>query len=415
MRTLSVRSRSHYSNLTAFSDFRHWVRTSLKDQAMDYTLYSFTYGQMLWKSSTLCRKWRVISGRRAIPPQLFAPGLSKTEINYKNHEVPEYYASEGLSVESVAKSRRCLFGDEDISDRARSMGNSSFGEWFYCFDWSSTALGCLHSWPDHLWSLSKMILSDTRPCVLFWGPEYTMIYNEAYAPLLGKKHPQGMGAAPAVALKEVWGQVLSLLEACRLDRKPVSIQDTIFWLNRHGYKEETYFTSTFIPLIANNGDVVAFFESVTEVSGAIIDRRRKQTLERMSEQQATSRDPKDFWHQATEILKATMYDVLFATIFHVANSTTQQSPLLGKHITQWPSSLNLYRTENLQKSDLQDLLPTLQNCLESGETTVLPPLTPKTESQYIYDHESLRPTGASNLFIQPTVNHQRGCCYFLAL
>ena len=40
--------------------------------------------------------------------------------------------------------------------------------------------------------------------LLWWGPDYIQIYNDAYAPILGAKHPQQAMGKP---FRECWHEV----------------------------------------------------------------------------------------------------------------------------------------------------------------------------------------------------------------
>jgi len=43
------------------------------------------------------------------------------------------------------------------------------------------------------------MLANRFPLLLWWGPNYISIYNDAYVPILGKKHPEALGLLSASA------------------------------------------------------------------------------------------------------------------------------------------------------------------------------------------------------------------------
>jgi UPF0176 protein len=49
-----------------------------------------------------------------------------------------------------------------------------------------------------------MLLRAEAQIVLFWGPEFVALYNDAYAPTIGDKHPRALGR-PA---KESWSETV---------------------------------------------------------------------------------------------------------------------------------------------------------------------------------------------------------------
>src|SRR5262245_30183347 len=61
-------------------------------------------------------------------------------------------------------------------------------------DWAATALGPVATWPHTLKAAVDLCVAANTPMALAWGDERTMIYNEAYEPLCGDRHPGCFGA-----------------------------------------------------------------------------------------------------------------------------------------------------------------------------------------------------------------------------
>jgi PAS domain S-box-containing protein len=70
-------------------------------------------------------------------------------------------------------------------------------------DWSTTPLGGRHRWPKSLELAVAMILVSGFPMAIRWGPELVLIYNDAYRPILGDKHPDAFGRP----LRDVWWEI----------------------------------------------------------------------------------------------------------------------------------------------------------------------------------------------------------------
>jgi hypothetical protein len=68
------------------------------------------------------------------------------------------------------------------------------------YDWESTPLGSIETWPQSLLTSVGVMLSSKYPIILFWGPELIIMYNDAYIPVSGARHPSGLGK-PCV---DVW-------------------------------------------------------------------------------------------------------------------------------------------------------------------------------------------------------------------
>jgi hypothetical protein len=58
-------------------------------------------------------------------------------------------------------------------------GESGVAAIIRAFDWSTTTLGPIAGWPTHLKSAVSLMLPAKAQIVLFWGPEFVALYNDA--------------------------------------------------------------------------------------------------------------------------------------------------------------------------------------------------------------------------------------------
>ena len=91
--------------------------------------------------------------------------------------------------------------------------------------------------------------------VLTWGPEFLQFYNDAYAPLIGAKHP-AIGEDIRVTLAEGWDALGPADRRTRWRpwRRP-GCPGLLLLLERAGYREETYFTVSHAPAFGDDGRV----------------------------------------------------------------------------------------------------------------------------------------------------------------
>ena len=50
-------------------------------------------------------------------------------------------------------------------------------------DWSGTAVGPAQRWPQSLQTALSICLSSRFPMHVWWGPDLTVFYNDAYVPV----------------------------------------------------------------------------------------------------------------------------------------------------------------------------------------------------------------------------------------
>ncbi len=72
------------------------------------------------------------------------------------------------------------------------------GQRVRAFDWASTPLGPIRSWPQALITATAICLGARQPTILWWGDDLTLIYNDACIPLLD--HPAALGTSAATLL-----------------------------------------------------------------------------------------------------------------------------------------------------------------------------------------------------------------------
>src|ERR1700733_1250307 len=70
------------------------------------------------------------------------------------------------------------------------------GERMAGIDWSRTSLGPVAEWPHGLKACLRIVLTSREPMFLWWGASLVHLYNDAFKPMLGSKHPAAL-AQPA--------------------------------------------------------------------------------------------------------------------------------------------------------------------------------------------------------------------------
>jgi len=85
------------------------------------------------------------------------------------------------------------FADWMKNGRNFLAGGGEMGERMRANDWAATPLGPVRTWPQSLRSAVSICLGSRFPIVIYWGADLAVLYNDAYAEILGKKHPWALG------------------------------------------------------------------------------------------------------------------------------------------------------------------------------------------------------------------------------
>jgi PAS domain S-box-containing protein len=143
-------------------------------------------------------------------------------------------------------------------------------------DWSRTPIGPIESWSPTLRMMVSFLLANRFPLLLWWGPEYTQIYNDAYRPIPGAKHPRSLGQAASECWSEIWHIIGPLIDRPFTGGPPTWMEDLELEMERSGFIEETHFTVAYSPVPDETaprgiGGVLATVHEITE---KIIGERR---------------------------------------------------------------------------------------------------------------------------------------------
>jgi hypothetical protein len=180
-------------------------------------------------------------------------------------------------------------------------------------DWASGPLGDPREWPQSLRTAVGICLSSRFPILLWWGPELVMIYNDAYRPMLGQKHPRALGTPGREVWGEIWDVIGPMLEQVMTGGGATWSVDQLLVLERNGYPEECYFTYSYSPITAESGGVGGVFCAVTETTERVLGERRLATLAEMAAL-AGARDRAQVVATTAGILRANAADHPFVAV-----------------------------------------------------------------------------------------------------
>lgn len=146
------------------------------------------------------------------------------------------------------------------------------------YDWSNSALGETALWPQSLRTVVNILLSSRYAMWMAWGPELTMLYNDAYEPTLGIKHPWALGTPAKQVWAEIWPDVSPRIERVLTTGLATYDEGLLLFLERSGFPEETYHTFSYSPLLDDGGEIAGMLCVVTEETDRMIGERRVETL-----------------------------------------------------------------------------------------------------------------------------------------
>jgi signal transduction histidine kinase len=226
-------------------------------------------------------------------------------------------------------------------------GGGEMGALIWATDWSKTSLGPVKGWSQSLRMMVSLLLVNRFPLLLWWGPDYVSIYNDAYRPILGAKHPQSMGLPVSECWSEIWHILKPLIDTPFFGGPATWMEDIELEINRYGFVEETHFTIAYSPVPDESAPrgVGGVLATVHEITEKVVSERRVEVLRHLGTR-AVEAKTAEACHHIAAALAAHERDVPFALLYLIDDETGEArlagaagvEP--GEAISPWTIALN---------------------------------------------------------------------------
>ncbi|CAG8480265.1 7235_t:CDS:10 [Ambispora leptoticha] len=249
----------------------------------------------------------------------------------------------------------------------------------YSFDWASTPLGAMDTWSTSLRANVDLIMHAVFPMAIYYGPEHTLIYNQMWRPIIKMKHP-----ALGKTVNEVWPEITDIVNEIfnnvYATKKGRFHEDLLYYLNRDGYLEETYFSFTFSPIFKEDGSIGGVFNCVQETTKRVVMTRQIKALGELGHQTPGAKSMEDACHLVTSTLREHNDDIPYALIYLIEDNNTEQYQRHFARLvaTTFDENLNRQIHENgveemkfvngHSSRKLPDFLPNTQNLVDITAT-----------------------------------------------
>ncbi|OZJ05802.1 hypothetical protein BZG36_00873 [Bifiguratus adelaidae] len=198
------------------------------------------------------------------------------------------------------------------------QGGGIMGSMLRNFDWEKTSVGLIASWPQSLISTVSMMMGSRFPMALWWGNDLVMMYNDAYIPVAGAKHPKMFGKPGSVAWSDLWPDLEPVARSV-MQGSTVYVESDLLTMFRNGYDEETYFTWAWTPVRREDGSVAGYLNPCIDDTSRVITTRRLVALRDLGEKLGTTKSLPNVCTALAETLTDCPLDCPFAYIYTAEN------------------------------------------------------------------------------------------------
>jgi PAS domain S-box-containing protein len=165
-------------------------------------------------------------------------------------------------------------------------GRGEMAERIRSYNWASTPLGPILSWPQSLKTAVELMLASGFPASIQWGREAILLYNDAKARVLGGLHPAALGQPFFEALPVSWPSWEPILRRV-MTGESVTLGEQRYLINEDGGAREIWIDHAASPIRDETGAVVGLWVVFIDITARVhAERQRKEAEDALRESEA---------------------------------------------------------------------------------------------------------------------------------
>jgi PAS domain S-box-containing protein len=170
------------------------------------------------------------------------------------------------------------------------------------YDWASTPAGPLDAWPPALRTALSICLDSSFPTAIYWGPDLCLLYNDAWTPIPGERHPGALGRPAAEVWADIWSVIGPQSAEVLRTGQGFSTFDQLLPMEREGRVSETYWNYSFTPIRGEDGTVLGIFNQGHETTDRVLGERHGRFLIELGDRLRRLSEPRAIIEAAQEAL-----------------------------------------------------------------------------------------------------------------
>ncbi|MGB3312098.1 MAG: PAS domain S-box protein [Nodosilinea sp.] len=197
-------------------------------------------------------------------------------------------------------------------------GGGEMGALMRSYDWVKTPLGAVEQWPQSLRSALSICLNSRFPMAIYWGPDCLLLYNDAWRPIVGDKHPWSLGCPGQEVWPEIWDDIGPEFARVFATGEGIFHSDELLAMQRFGYTEECFFDYTFNPIQGESGRVEGILNVVSETTYRVLSDRRAQLLRELAAKTSAAKTVEETCGLMAEALRSDPADIPLALLYVIS-------------------------------------------------------------------------------------------------
>lgn len=129
------------------------------------------------------------------------------------------------------------------------------GQMMHIHDWQNNTIGTPDTWPPHLRTCIRILLTSVQPMFILWGEQFIHLYNDAFIPFAGKGHPSNLARPAAEIWPDQWPRISPIATAAIAENAGSFIKSSYFLMKKDGDAEDISYAFSYSPILAPDNKV----------------------------------------------------------------------------------------------------------------------------------------------------------------
>jgi signal transduction histidine kinase/DNA-binding response OmpR family regulator/serine phosphatase RsbU (regulator of sigma subunit) len=196
--------------------------------------------------------------------------------------------------------------------------------------WDETPLGRPEAWPQSLTTIVQAMLGSRFSMWMAWGPDLTFFCNDAYRrDTLGQKYPWALGRSAREVWSEIWEDIGPRIARVMATGEATWDESLLLFLERSGFREETYHTFSYSPLTDESGRAAGMLCVVSEVTERVVAERRIGVLRSLAEELGTAHAEDEVVGAVERVVAASSASLPFALLYLIDGDQAHLRSAMG--------------------------------------------------------------------------------------
>jgi PAS domain S-box-containing protein len=190
--------------------------------------------------------------------------------------------------------------------RSFLSGGGQTAELIRAKNWAATPLGDIRTWPQSLRSALSICLRSAGPSAIFWGGDHLFLYNDAWAAMLGDRHPSSLGLPAREVLSDIWETLGPQFRTVIENAEAVNRVDALLVRNLGGATFDSYWSYSMLPVASEDGTIGGVLAQARNTTEKIMRGRRDALMLRLADRLRLVSDEEELLAAAVELLAGEM-------------------------------------------------------------------------------------------------------------